>query len=175
MEAIRVGTWETLSLRELSRSVGVTATAAYRHFRSKEELLESLAVQGLAELRDSLRGAAAGVAGRTALEKVAGAYRDFAQHNVNLMSLMFRPRIKGRGTRAKLDGAMGECLAEFVAAVTLGGSGDDPERAIRLATQAWSAVHGFALLSEAGAFAALDPWMLPTTSDLMSGAARPSR
>ena len=37
---------ESLGLRETARRVGVSATAAYRHFSSKNDLLASVAAEG---------------------------------------------------------------------------------------------------------------------------------
>lgn len=161
-EALRVGRLESFSLRELSRTVGVTPTAAYRHFRDKEALLEGVAIAGFGELREALRAAAPSDAGVPSVEALVAAYRNFATTNTGLMKLMFQPRPK----RSKREDAAGECLAEFVAAVADRDTGDDPEDAIRTAVVVWSAVHGFAMLAEAGAFATLDPWMLPSAKDL---------
>lgn len=166
-QALKVGRLESLSLRELSRTVGVTPTAVYRHFRDKDELLEAIAVAGYGELRVALRAAVSAARGkRRTLESLVVAYRAFAHDHTDLAKLMFRPRAKGVGHRAKLDEALGECLAEFVAAVAEGDVGNDPEAAIRAAVLAWSTVHGFAMLAEANAFVTLDPWMLPKAGDL---------
>ena len=42
--------FEAVGLRETARRVGVSATAAYRHFTSKEDLLASVAAEGFREL-----------------------------------------------------------------------------------------------------------------------------
>ena len=41
---------DAVGLRETSRRVGVSATAAYRHFNNKEDLLASVAAEGFREL-----------------------------------------------------------------------------------------------------------------------------
>ena len=43
-----------LNLRALAREVGVTHPAVYRHFASKEVLLEAVAQEGFEELADAL-------------------------------------------------------------------------------------------------------------------------
>jgi AcrR family transcriptional regulator len=173
---LRVGNLERLSLREVSRAVGVTPTACYRHFRDKEALLDAIAAEGFAELRDEMRKAAR--QGHVALPAIAETYRQFIDRERALAQLMFRTRPRGRGTRAALHDAWAECLAEFVAAVSAERTEIGPEEAIRLAVQAWASVHGLAMLSEAGAFGALDRWMLPTAADVVmlkqKGAASPS-
>ena len=42
MERLRKGAVDELSLREIARSVGVSATAVYRHFPDKAALLSAL-------------------------------------------------------------------------------------------------------------------------------------
>lgn len=174
-EALKVGQLESLSLRQLSRTVGVTPTAAYRHFRDKDELLEAIAIAGYRELREALRAAVPGATGVPPLEALMEVYGLFVHDHTDLMRLMFRPRAKSGGIPTTLDDAAGECLAEFVAAVAEQDSGGDPEVAIRAAVQAWSAVHGFAMLVEAHAFVTLDPWMLPSARDLAASGARGRR
>lgn len=174
-EALKVGQLESLSLRELSRAVGVTPTAAYRHFRGKDELLEAIALAGYGELREALRATAAGTVDVPPLQALMEAYRTFVHEHTDLMRLMFQPRAKAGRMPTKLDDAAGECLAEFVAAVAEAGLGTDPEVAIRAAVQAWSVVHGFAMLGEANAFVTLDPWMLPSSRDLAVMGARRRR
>src|ERR1700738_4623556 len=44
-----------LSLRQVARSAGVSHTASYRHFRSKESLLAAIAEQGFHRLSDMMR------------------------------------------------------------------------------------------------------------------------
>src|ERR1700732_4038088 len=47
-------------LRETARRVGVSATAAYRHFTNKEDLLASVAAQGFHELAAAMEGGTRG-------------------------------------------------------------------------------------------------------------------
>ena len=49
---------EGVGLREAARRVGVSATAAYRYFASKEDLLASVAAEGFRELAAALKAAA---------------------------------------------------------------------------------------------------------------------
>ena len=174
-EALMVGQVESLSLRELSRTVGVTATAAYRHFRNKEELLEAIAIAGFGELREVLRAAGATGHGVPTLEALVVAYGTFAHAHADLMRLMFQPRARGKGSQSKFPDAAGECLAEFVVAAAATEAGDDPEAAIRAAVLVWSAVHGIAILAEANALVTLDKWMLPSAQDLAAIGARARR
>ena len=51
---------DSVGLREAARRVGVSATAAYRHFTNKEDLLASVAAEGFRELAASMEAAATG-------------------------------------------------------------------------------------------------------------------
>ena len=48
---------QAVGLRETARRVGVSATAAYRHFTNKEDLLASVAAEGFQELAAAMQGA----------------------------------------------------------------------------------------------------------------------
>ncbi len=168
-DALVSGSAEALSLRELSRSVGVTASAAYQHFKGRDELLEALALDGFLALKSALH-AAIQHGPRSAPDRLGQAYLDFARQHPPLVALMFRPRPKGRGSRVALDEALGECLAEFVAALETGRAAraGDPTQVIQRAVASWAAVHGFAMLGACQAFGTLDEWMLPAAATLMS-------
>src|SRR5277367_5189498 len=66
-----------VGLRETARRVGVSATAAYRHFASKEDLLASVAAEGFRELGAAMEGATRGA---NPLSRAGLAYVEFAQH-----------------------------------------------------------------------------------------------
>ena len=77
---------DVVGLRETARRVGVSATAAYRHFTNEEELLASVAAEGFREL------AAAMEMGATESDPLGGvglAYVDFALQKRGLFRLMF--------------------------------------------------------------------------------------
>jgi AcrR family transcriptional regulator len=93
---------DAVSLREAARRVGVSATAAYRHFANKEHLLASVAAEGLREL------AAAMVRGATGSDPLGGvglAYFDFALQKRGLFRLMFGPILLQRAKYPELNEA----------------------------------------------------------------------
>src|SRR6476646_9579187 len=61
---------EGFSLREAARTVGVSASACYRHFADREELLAAVAHEGLDTLSEEMRTAAAAYDGATAFDAV---------------------------------------------------------------------------------------------------------
>lgn len=83
-------TADDLSLREMSREVGVSATAIYRHFPDKQALMSALAHEGLERLAMAQRAAtvAAG-GGRSGFLASGLAYVRFAADNPALFRLIF--------------------------------------------------------------------------------------
>ena len=93
---------DVVGLRETARRVGVSATAAYRHFASKEDLLASVAADGFREL------AAAMETGATESDRLGGvglAYFDFALQKRGLFRLMFGPILVERAKYPELNEA----------------------------------------------------------------------
>ena len=93
---------DAVSLREAARRVGVSATAAYRYFANKEELLASVAAEGFREL------AAAMERGATESDPLGGIsliYFDFALQKRGLFRLMFGPILVERAKYPELNEA----------------------------------------------------------------------
>lgn len=80
-----------LSLRELARDLGVSAAAPSRHFKTKQALLDALALDGFERLVEAIAASQDG-AGRAfgeRLNAMARAYVGFAVANAALLDLMF--------------------------------------------------------------------------------------
>jgi AcrR family transcriptional regulator len=133
--------FEAVGLRETARRVGVSATAAYRHFASKEELLSSVAAEGFRELGDAMER---GSRGTTPLTRAGLAYVEFAQKNRGLFRLMFGPILAERAKYPALKSAsdaVGVVLMRNVADID--GRPFDENVA---AMAAWGLVHGLSHL-----------------------------
>jgi AcrR family transcriptional regulator len=80
-----------LSLRELAREAGVSPAAPSRHFRTKQALLDALAMEGFERLTAVVGGALAGAGDSFAqrLAALARTYVAFAVGNAALLELMF--------------------------------------------------------------------------------------
>jgi AcrR family transcriptional regulator len=128
---------ESVGLRETARRVGVSATAAYRHFASKEDLLASVATEGFDELRSTMEGAPAN---RPPLVSRGLAYIDFAVRKKGLFRLMFGAVLIERAKYPALDQAAQATFA------LLKGSSDGTASAIC----GWALVHGLAMLAVDG-------------------------
>jgi AcrR family transcriptional regulator len=136
-----------LSLREVARAVGVSATAVYRHFPDRQALLFAMCEQGarqLATSQSAARGKANG--GQKGFEAAGRAYVLFALANPGLYRLMM-------STKASTDhydangNSMGDAmqlLKECVADV-IPPSASALEHKV-MALHAWSLVHGISML-----------------------------
>jgi len=134
---------EDLSLREVARGVGVSATAVYRHFPDKAALMAALAAQGLDMLSQvqhaAYDAAGGGVAGFNA---TGAAYVRFALLHTALFRLIFaNPATDKRVELADApDNAMRFLMEN---AARLAPPGMEPRI---FALQSWSVAHGLAML-----------------------------
>jgi AcrR family transcriptional regulator len=132
-----------LRLREVSRAVGVSHTAAAHHFGDKAGLLTAIAVEGFELLADALADATTGSRAGTGTFADAGvAYVRFATSRPGHFAVMFRPDL------LHLDDP-GLVAARERAGTALragAGSGSSVE-----GLAAWSLVHGLATLWLSGA------------------------
>ncbi len=131
-----------VSLRALARSAGVSATAVYRHFPDKDALLAAIAEEAYAMLSADQRAASEAAGGGLAGFGATGAaYVRFALRNPALFRLVFaHAQAEPHEKRAKEDEASAMLHA---AASAYAPPGVDPQIA---ALQAWSLVHGLAML-----------------------------
>ena len=93
---------DAVGLREASRRVGVSATAAYRHFNNKEDLLASVAAEGFRELAAAME---AGAIDSDPLHGAGLAYVEFALQKRGLFRLMFGAILVERAKYPELNGA----------------------------------------------------------------------
>ncbi|BBX42742.1 TetR family transcriptional regulator [Mycobacterium simiae] len=137
--------WDAVTTRRLSAEIEYSQPVLYTHFANMEQLAQAVALDGFAELADTLRTAHTGAATPgEALRQVAQAYLDFGRHNPALYDAMF--------TRATtLHFAADDTPPELVSAftelrdvVTAVAGHRDPDT---LAEVLWSALHGLVTLS----------------------------
>ena len=132
---------QAVGLRETARRVGVSATAAYRHFASKEDLIASVAAEGFLELGAAMEGA---TRGPNPLSRAGLAYVEFAQQNRGLFRLMFGPVLAERAKYPALLAA-----TNGVETLLLRGVADRDQRPLDenlAAMAAWGLVHGLSNL-----------------------------
>ncbi|MFC8276993.1 TetR/AcrR family transcriptional regulator [Streptomyces sp. NPDC057271] len=153
---------ERVVLREAARRVGVSPTAAYRHFDGRGELLGAVKVHAQRALADSMERAAARVPGaddptvaaELRLAALGRGYVGFAVDQPGLYRAAFctpRPACgeawapPGRPVEPEPEIRAFALLTDALNA--LAGAGRGPRRARPAAAPAaWSAVHGLSLL-----------------------------
>lgn len=145
LSQLETGTLDSLSLREVARNVGVSATAVYRHFPSKEDLLKALALHGLSLLGEQQRRAAAKSSGDEAFAQTGRAYVRFALNHPNLFRVIFvhSPAHMRPGTQSP-EGSPARLLWNSVAEAL--GPRATQEQVFAVVLRAWSLVHGLAML-----------------------------
>ncbi len=138
------------TLREAARVIGVSQTAPYRHFRTKEALLAAVAEEGFEELRDRMRRALRAAA-HDPLERLYAlglSYVLFAVDYPSRFRVMFGPEIRDKSEYPSLATVAREAFSlvpETIAACQHVGLVRAREPA-DLAIAAWSIAHGVASL-----------------------------
>jgi len=150
---------ENFTLADACRVAGVTTAAPYRHFRSKQQILEEIASRGFEELQAKAKAAVAAKGEGTldAIVAMGQAYVAFAVEQTAVFRLMFgqEPSLK------KAEPVLGTghaCFAHLIDQVALYCKrskirGDAQELALRL----WTFVHGAASLLIDQDYAAVAP------------------
>ncbi len=136
-----------LSLREIARAVGVSATAVYRHFPDKEALREALASAAYDRMGEAQRAAAAPFEDvLDQFEAMGRTYVRFALDHPALFRLMssMGPHDDLFALDAEDDDMAGRLLRDY--AFKLAGKGASVETARTIAMRSWALVHGLAVL-----------------------------
>lgn len=142
---------EELSLRGISEAIGVSHTAAYRHFPDKHSLLNAVSERGFGQFRDALvaaKGKTGAAYGRQ-MERMVEAYVEFARQGPNLYRLMFGPGFMERMSAQDTCVAAQESFAVLLDMVREG----QEKKALATASPfllsqtIWAMLHGIALFA----------------------------
>lgn len=137
--------YEVLSLRELARDIGVSASAPYAHFKSRDELFSSLIGDGARSLAGLFEEAAA-VPEASPAQRLAAAcraYLGFAQRKRELFRLMFASPV---APSDEFEGEVRRTLDQFDALVAAVLDAEDGALVKATAMACWSMMHGYAML-----------------------------
>ncbi len=146
------GSADRLSIRSITARAGVSPTALYLHFESKEELVRAVSIAAFQDLWDFLRAAIEANEGdpRAQLEALGVAYVDFAQRRPGHYRILFATpgRLTAAGPPGTAEDDPGVRALELLLTVTARclPAGADPEP---VAKQLWIGVHGFVSLRAA--------------------------
>src|SRR3984957_17428144 len=146
---------QSISLRELSRELGVSQGAPRRHFADKQALLDALAIRGFEQFDATLKRAAGkrGQDFKARLTKLARAYVGFALKHPALLSLMFEAKQRPDAPRELLEAS--ERAFSYGPATFAEAQADGevvPGDPARLALMVISAVLGLVSISTEGKF-----------------------
>lgn len=175
----RDGGIPALTLRELTRSVGVTPSAAYRHFADLKALMFAVAAEAqnllaaTIEARRDREARSADPAQRAveALRGVGLGYIEFAVTEPGWFELAILTHDERRGPVVMVAGTVPppfalllDALDDMVDAGALA-----PERREHAEWACWSAVHGFADIATRGPMRGQDRAMIDALSEVVVG------
>ncbi|WP_062436881.1 TetR/AcrR family transcriptional regulator [Herbidospora daliensis] len=83
--------FDSVTLSAVARRLGVRSPSLYSHVKDRDALLEGVTVLALTELASRVSVAVAGRAGRSALEALADAHRDYARESPGRWEALQRP------------------------------------------------------------------------------------
>lgn len=139
---------DKLTLARLADRLGVRAPSLYAHVNGVDDLRARVGARGVAQMTTAVSEAAAGRAGREALQAVADVYREFARRHPGIYAAMQRaptdPDSEAAATAARLVDVFAAVLRGY------GLEGDDAIHGTRLVR---SALHGFVTLENDAGFA----------------------
>src|SRR4051794_13263733 len=140
--------WEAVTTRRLSTEIEYSQPVIYKHFKSMEELVETIALEGFGELAQVLGAARRRAAADDLVGAVARAYSNYATENPAVYDAMFT-----RATQLRFGGTedtpapLNDAYAELRTAVTGIAGGRDVDT---LTEVLWAALHGLTTLSRNG-------------------------
>lgn len=150
LDVIRTTGVDSLSLRALARSLGVSQTAPYRHFADKSALLAELATQAFYELTAATSAVIQSKNSPvTNLQNCGMAYLRYATDNPEKYKLMFGPAIQPRDNFPQLTSAAHQAFTVLVDLIEDGIQQGvfKQHPAALMALSCWSGIHGFSMLT----------------------------
>jgi AcrR family transcriptional regulator len=134
------------SVAELSRRLGVTVGAPYRHFADRDELLAAVAVRALDTFAEALAAhSAAAEAPEQRAAAMAGAYVRFAAEQPALFSVVFEMGLDKKARYPELRHAY-ERVEGMLEASVAGICPGDAQAAEQLSNAIEATAHGYATL-----------------------------
>ena len=150
-EALESASPEAVTLKALAVRLGVSQPAPYRHFASREALLQAVTADGFLRFTQALEAAEAEGAPEQKMERTFAAYVRFGQANRGVYRLMFASNVMHT---AEPGGALGEAAhAAFGFLLRSVGATAPAGRARAVAVWIWSTLHGIVMLDSEGLLA----------------------
>lgn len=158
------------SMRELTSELGVSHSASYRHFTSKESLLQAIAIEGFVRLGEFQKKATASQhAPLERLQQLGISYVKFALKYPSHFRVMFGPSLSDAKQREEWGNVAQQTFAPVIEQVRVCQearkfkAGNAEEIALTL----WAVVHGLAMLLIDGQIALASKGEAPKSEDLI--------
>lgn len=142
---------DSVSLRGLAKSVGVSPNAPYRHFADRSALMGALAAEGFHRFTEAIVAAGSNQDPVAGLIAFGEAYLEFARAEPALYRLMFSPygySLDSPECRAAAEKAFSALVGAVDRAHSAGWR--PGHEVMSLALSFWSTLHGWACLSGDG-------------------------
>lgn len=136
---------ERVSLRGIARALGVSQSAAYRHFDDRDHLLIAVATRVLRGLTVTLGEAAERSSSRSALARIGDAHLDFGLRNFGLYRLLYVTPPYGAAIDGELQAA---ARANFDLVLAFVAPGLDEASRRHLTFRFWAGLHGLVLAGQ---------------------------
>jgi AcrR family transcriptional regulator len=143
LELIQQKGIDALTLREIGTQLGVSRTAAYRHFKDKAELLAAISKAGFVEFENAVNAARKDAADDFAsqMDTLALAYARFADEHRAQFEVMFAAVLEAGGTTAAGGGGNLRILEDIIRQAQQRGEVRQGDPSL-LARIVWALVHG---------------------------------
>jgi len=140
---------EALSVAEVARRTEVSPAAPYRHFPTREALLQATAIRAAELLAADLREALENKEDPgEALAIAAAVYVRFVGRHHAGMDLIFSDELRNLGDPALAEA--GRAVTDILLPIGMALTGDDAEAALALLRKHTAAAHGYAVLFLSG-------------------------
>jgi AcrR family transcriptional regulator len=146
-EEIAANGAQKLTLASLARRAGVAQSAPYRHFVDRDDVLSAAAVEGFQELSAALRNAAEPGGAEGDDRRMAAAYLQFGERNVERYRLMFASRLV---PDCPSDSPLSKAAKESYQVLLTGISARGRRGRDASPTAVWAQLHGLVMLKADG-------------------------
>ena len=152
MELIKSRKAMEFSIREVAGIVGVSHTAAYRHFESKAQIIAAIAVQGFGQLTTQLEEILKNpnfLRPRPLLYAMANEYIDFALNNEGYYRTLFHADVCRYEQFPETMEAAFKSMEPLISSIELAKSKDVIKSHLdtqTIATNIWASLHGYVSL-----------------------------
>jgi AcrR family transcriptional regulator len=142
--------YQGVNMRRLADKVGVSATAIYHYFESKEAILRKLRIGAAEKLNDRIRGIDSRLPPQVFLAELGKQYLAYAQENPNLYRLLFEAPFDERVEAEDHPVLYFTYIAARGALEKMAAQGMPMPDARHGAMMGWMMLHGFCSLMMSG-------------------------